>query len=219
MGPRKHPHNAFFLHALSSICGSRNSLWPPTFCECKFHGLLRVSPIFSLKKWNVQPEVQLLVWKPDLRYDLLVLCPKLGQVWGRAWEPIEVIWLLQRARYQLKFLEASVRKPPAPGLSLLAWPYRNLPLYLGLADFSACVGATSLLKLERAHTSPAECRFWFSRSGVWAKRPSAFLRGFLIMLMLLVHGLHFELPGPRLVVLNMSHQYQQLQHQLGTCEK
>lgn len=39
------------------------------------------------------------------------------------------------------------------------------------------------------------------------------------MLMLLVHGLHFELPGPRLVVLNMSHQYQQLQHQLGTCEK
>lgn len=131
MGPRKHPHNAFFLHALSSICGSRNSLWPPTFCECKFHGLLRVSPIFSLKKWNVQPEVQLLVWKPDLRYDLLVLCPKLGQVWGQAWEPIEVIWLLLRARYQLKFLEASVRKPPAPGLSLLAWLYRNLPLYLG----------------------------------------------------------------------------------------
>lgn len=78
MGLRKNPHNTFFLHALLYICGSHNSLWPITFWRYKFHGLLRVSPIFSLKKWNVQPEVQLLVRKPDLRYDLLELSPKLG---------------------------------------------------------------------------------------------------------------------------------------------
>lgn len=46
----------------------------------------------------------------------------------------------------------------------------------------------------------------------YGPRESAFLQG-LEMLLLLVHGLHFELQGPTPVIF---HQYQQLQHHLGT---
>lgn len=130
------------------------------------------------------------------------MSPQLGQDWGE-------LWPLLPARCQSNLCEASVRRSAWLRMSLLAWPYRALPLYQGPADFPACAGAHLLL----------EWKFWFSRFRVWAEKETALLTVSLMVLVLLLHGLHFELQGRTLAVLKVCHRARRQQHHMGTCYK